>query len=193
VLLGRRESCWRFTARQRCCLQAGVVQPLVTVLSKGMELKHTAICRNAAWALSNLIRSVTTSGKEFCGPSLLTPTLVAIVLMSPEQQLLTIVFSFWWMDVANEMCWLLAFLTAREDDVVDLLCQPSTELAWLMPHTQGVVCAALSHRLNQAAGAARAATASSSDTALRALRMTVPCLRTISNIATACQGRHVGT
>lgn len=173
--------------------QAGVVQPLVTVLSKGMELKHTDICRNAAWALSNLTRGVTTSGKEFCGPSLLTPTLVASVLMSPEQQLSTTVFSVWWMNVANEMCWILAFLTAREDEVVDFLCQPSTELAWLMPHTQTVVCAALSHRLDQAAHAVRNATAASSDTALRALRIAVPCLRSIGNIATACQGRHIGT
>ena len=47
---------------------AGVVQPLVTILCKGMELKHTAICRNAAWAFSNLTRGITTSGQDFCGP-----------------------------------------------------------------------------------------------------------------------------
>lgn len=173
--------------------QAGVVQPLCTVLQKGMELKHTSICRNSAWALSNLTRGVTTSGKEFCAPSLLTPSLVASVLMSPEQQLSTTVVSLWWTDVANEMCWVLAFLTAREDEVVDFLCQPTTKLAWLLPRTMNVVCAALSHRLEQASKIVRKSTTKLSDTALRALRMTIPCLRSIGNIATACQGKHVLT
>lgn len=171
--------------------RAGVVPPLVTVLKKGMELKHTAICRNVAWALSNLTRGVTTSGKEFCGPNLLTPALVGSVLMSPEQQLSTTVVSFWWLDVANEMCWVLAFLTAREEEVVDFLCEPTGELAWLMPNTQNVICAALAHRLDQASKAVRSSTDSLSETALRALRMTIPCLRAIGNIAGA--PRHVAT
>jgi hypothetical protein len=94
--------------------QAEVVPSLTTVLTKGMELKHNAICRNAAWALSNLTRGVTTSGKEFCGPTLLTPTLVASVLMSREQQLSATVQQTWWTDVANECAWILAFLTARD-------------------------------------------------------------------------------
>jgi len=174
---------------------AGVVPSLTAVLKKGMELKHTSICRNAAWALSNLTRGVTTSGTEFCGPTLLTSTLVASVLMSPEQQLSATVVSHWWADVANEACWILAFLTAREDEVVEYLCQPSTELAWLLPGTQNVVCAALAHRLQEASRAIRSSSTATdlTDTQLRALRMTIPCLRSIGNIATACQGRHVTT
>ena len=172
---------------------AGVVPSLTTVLIKGMELRHNAICRNAAWALSNLTRGVTTSGKEFCGPSLLTPKLLTSVLMSPEQQMNAVVQQTWWTDVANECAWILAFLTAREDDVVDYLCQPSTELAWLLPKSQNVVCAALSHRLDQASRAVHNNNNGKlTDTQLRALRMTIPCLRSIGNIATASQGRHVG-
>jgi len=185
--LGRRESCWRFAARQRCrpACRSGPATSHYLVQGNGTEAYcYLPKCRMGVFQLDKRHHYF---GTRFLR-SILTPTLVASVLMSPEQQLSTTVFSFWWMDVANEMCWLLAFLIAREDEVVDFLCQPSTELAWLMPHTQSVVCTALSHRLDQVARAARTATATSSDMALRALRMTVPCLRSIGNIATACQG-----
>jgi hypothetical protein len=172
--------------------KAGVVPSLCTVLKRGMELKHTCICRNAAWALSNLTRGVTTSGWEFCGDSLLTPVLLASVLSSPEQQVSATVKSTWWQTVANEACWILAFLTAREDQVVDYLIQPSNELLWLLPNKQFVVVAALAHRLDEASKAVVSnSTRELTETQLQALRMTIPCLRSIGNIATASQGRHV--
>jgi hypothetical protein len=61
--------------------------------------------------------------------------------------------STWWQTVANEACWILAFLTAREDQVVDYLIQPSNELLWLLPNKQFVVRAALAHRLDEASKA----------------------------------------
>ena len=176
--------------------RAGVVPSLCTVLKKGMELKHNSICRNAAWALSNLTRGVTTSGWEFCGETLLTPVLLASVLSSPEQQVSATIKSTWWQTVANEACWILAFLTAREDQVVDYLLQPSNELLEWLPKRQFVVVAALAHRLDEASKAVVFTTASNkqelTETQLQALRMTIPCLRAIGNIATASQGRHVG-
>jgi hypothetical protein len=158
--------------------KAGVVPSLCTVLKRGMELKHTCICRNAAWALSNLTRGVTTSGWEFCGDSLLTPVLLASVLSSPEQQVSATVKSTWWQTVANEACWMLAFLTAREDQVVDYLIQPSNELLWLLPNKQFVVVAALARRLDEASKAVVSnSTRELTETQLQALRMTIPCLR----------------
>ena len=122
--------------------KVGVVPSLCTVLKRGMELKHTCICRNAAWALSTLSRGVTTSVWErICGDSsLLTSVLLASVLSSPdpEQQASATVKSTWWQTVANEACWILAFLTAR-DQLVDYLIQLSNELLWLLPNKQ-LIC-----------------------------------------------------
>lgn len=198
------QSCWAVgnlagdsQVARNAARNASVVPSLCTVLQKGLELQHNSICRNAAWALSNLTRGVTTSGTEFCGPSLLTPTLLASVVMSPEQQLSTTVQSTWWNDVAKEACWILAFLTAREDEVVDYLCQSSSDLAWLLAGKQHVICAALAHRLQQASKAVSTALQNTNHeltpTQLSALRMTIPCLRSVGNIATACQGQHVAT
>jgi hypothetical protein len=74
--------------------------------------------------------------------------------------------------------------------------QPSVELEWLLPGKRHVVCTALAHRLSEASSVIKTIVITGTDlteTQLRALRMTIPCLRSIGNIATACQGRFVGT
>jgi hypothetical protein len=77
-----------------------------------------------------------------------------------------------WSQVAYEMLWTVAFLTAREEEAIDYLCNPTMDNMSFSSQSPRLVCEALACRL-----------ASQVEV--------IPCLRAIGNIATACSGMHV--
>lgn len=167
------------------------------------------LCRNAAWALSNLARGAYTSAGPFLSSSnasgddgLLTPQdlselLAADVIVLREAgpkavglgrargvsvdgvagpDAVVEVPDATWLDVASEVLWVVAFLSAREDAAVDfLLGSPDTAL-----------CESLAYRLSRASEEV-----SGGEGGEEALRMCVPCIRIVGNAAAACDGRHV--
>jgi hypothetical protein len=167
---------------------------LVQTLKHGFHHKQPSLCRNAAWAVSNMARgNNNTGGQEevFCGPNLLTPSLLASLLVSPEQQTSSSDDIISWLDVAQEVAWIVAFLTAKEDSTVNYLCLATQQQASFSSQSAVLLLEALACRVHQALQRTRQATTWSSDDATRALKMTIPCLRSIGNIASACQGKHL--
>lgn len=94
------------------------------------------------------------------------------------------------MDVAREAAWILAFLTAKEDSTVNFLCVESQH-GLFSSQPAVLVMEAMAARLHVALQQARQASTWSSNEASQALKMTIPCLRSIGNIASACQGKHL--
>jgi hypothetical protein len=168
-----------------------LVPTLVQTLNYGLQQKQPSLCRNVAWTISNLVRGGGTEG-TFCGPDLLTPSLLAQLLVTPEQLTSSSSSSedVSWMDVAREAAWILAFLTAKEDSMVNFLCVESQH-GLFSSHPAVLVMEAMAARLHQALQQARQASTWSSNEASQALKMTIPCLRSIGNIASSCQGKHL--
>ena len=158
-------------------IQKGAIAPLIQCLQSSFQIHTTllqnnnasltngnvmfGLCRNAAWALSNMARGAETSALAFLQSTTaaatasdttrrLTADDLADILLSPH--IMTIssqtdpfldVNSIQnessssaplvgsgstqnqWMEVAYETCWILAFLTAREHEAVQILCSPS--------------------------------------------------------------------
>lgn len=159
---------------------------LLQTLIRGLELKLPSVCRNAAWAISSLVRG---ADRSFCGPDLLTPSLLAQLLVSPEREATsTDVVS--WFDVAQEAAWIVAFLTATEDSVVDYLCSGLQNVSF-SSQSPIVLLEALACRLHNALLQTSQASTWSSEQATNALKMTIPCIRAIGNIASSSHGIHL--
>lgn len=164
---------------------------LLHTLIRGLEQKQPSVCRNAAWAISSFVRGTARGGAEivFCGPDLLTPSLLAQLLVSPERETNS-VDGVSWMDVAQEAAWIVAFLTAIDDAVVDYLCSGSHNVSF-SSQSPVVILEALACRLHNALQRTRQASTWSSEEATNALKMTIPCLRAIGNIASSSHGKHL--
>lgn len=164
------------------------------------SLHALALCRNAAWALSNLARGTLSSALPFLAinpPGLTAEFQVATAWLLTQQDLFyyllcteqfssqtptqkkneTLIYTLdniSWFDVCFEMSWVLAFLTAKEDDAVDFLCNYS--------HLETSILAAVAFRLSQVIHFI-------SDS--NSIRISIPLVRIVGNIATACNGRFV--
>jgi hypothetical protein len=163
---------------------------LIQILKQGFERKQPALCRNAAWALSNLARGLATSSQLFCGPSLLTPAFLSALLTCPEKLPPSSKDGdvSWW-DVAQEAAWIVAFLTAKDDATVNYLCL-SQQMSF-SSQASTIVIEGLACRLHQSLQKMRQAETWSSEEASQALRITIPCIRAVGNIASACEGKHL--
>jgi len=188
-------------ARQAAYAQ-GVMTPLVHSLQHGLQWNSTEICRNAAWAIVNLTRGgydapqaaaaiPTISYQQALSP--ISPCLLSHVMMAPETQKYdskktsqTSSNITWW-EVGFEGCWILTFLTASRDETVQALLESKKTTMTSQPFSQ--VCQALASRLETGTKIVRVA--DSVDGFERALKMCIPCLRAVGNIATACQGAHI--
>jgi hypothetical protein len=231
------QCCWALgniagdSQRSRSALvQFDGIRPLVCALrisltSATMSSGPTTtagLCRNAIWALCNLLRGgdVNSSALIFLemdsssnhaeattrvmGP-LLTPLDVSQLLAAPEliknvtrvgPTLLTegeISTAVSWDEIALEACWLLSFLTAREDQAVPFLCGGG-ENDGVASHT---LFDALEVRTLKAISDLSKTSASitsdnndqhAASSPAAAAQVCIPCIRIIGNIATACHG-----
>jgi len=151
-----------------------VVPILVQIMQRSLAMQQVTVCRNATWALSNIARGP--SAKPFLGESLITPSLIAQLLLSPERlgggEASTQETAITWTNVANEMLWVVAFLTSREEDAVDYICDTTADRVSFSSQPPRLVCEALACRL-------------------ATLVDVIPCIRAVGNIATACGGKHL--
>ena len=146
-----------------------LVPVLIQVLRASLVSQQVSVCRNATWAVSNLARGP--SARPFLGDSLLTPSLISQILLAPER-MESDGGTITWSQVAYEMLWTVAFLTARDEEAVDYLCNPTADNMSFSSQSPRLLCEALACRL-----------ASQVEV--------IPCLRAIGNIATACSGLHI--
>jgi hypothetical protein len=159
---------------------------LLQSLVYGFEQKLPSLCRNSAWAISSLVRGGT--ALDFAiGQHGLSSFLLTQLLLSPDKCQATLTDNVSWTEVAQEAAWILAFLTSKDDTVVDQLFLESQNC----PPSQPQLVEALALRLQQALQQTSQASTWSSTEASQALRMTIPCLRSIGNIASSCQGKHL--
>ena len=206
------QCCWALgniagdSQRSREALRSGgVISPLVIALRFGLSLAAGAsaggsinaaepvvgLCRNAAWALSNLARGTYSSAMPFLqmdnsdneGGLLTASDLYQILSVHELSQYDAASASnveSSWMDVANEGTWLLNLITAKEDKAVEFLFSDSS--------TNNLLCASLASKLAKIVGAL---CNSDSNVAELALRSAVPCVRIVGNIAASCEGKYV--
>lgn len=174
-------------------ISAGAIGSLVTALKRAFGMArqsaqgavHCGLCRNAAWALSNLARGASTSCLPFLHNALSSSDLADLIVAPEIFQSQTVhdgysasnSYSSTWMDCSNEACWILAFLTAREDEGVSALLEGDSN-----------VVNALARRLSSASDAIKS---SNQSVAEDALRIAIPCIRSIGNIAAACGGIYI--
>jgi len=197
----------------------GAVSPLVHTLRHAIgmittEEAYTGGCgrrrqwidlaRNAAWALSNLARGGDTSAMEFIGGGsqmnlLDTHDFIAILSHTPppptaEDASMNITSSttdstVTWDDILVETFWMLAFLTAREDDGVRVLLKS--------PSAPGLFQAIINHFHSATQILTTTTTTSTTTTTITpektnvAMRIIVPIIRIIGNIATSNTGLYV--
>lgn len=167
----------------------GLLESLVQVCKHGLQTPSPSLVRNAAWALSNIARG-TTSARRLCGgPSLLTPHLLSQMTLSPERYSpITNTTHVTWWDVAQEGMWVVAYLTAKEDDVVQYLCSGQTDLTFSANTNTIQLCEAVACRLDQSVKSLKTTNTFQDPAALQAIRMAIPCIRAVGNIATAMDG-----
>ena len=173
--------------------------PDATIYSAGL-------CRNITWALCNILRGgIKNSSLPFLeltptftdlGPLLTSADLYQLIL-APELKSQTqpavidpnamstldgeVITIVTWEEVALEACWLVAFLTAKEDEAVEFLCQ------------DGKLFEALETRTLKAIVDLRLLETSETPPLYHfnspsASQVCVPCVRILGNIATACYG-----
>lgn len=172
---------------------------LLAVLHKafyhtGVEHDRIQLCRNVMWALSNLVRGGTTSSRPFVASKVLSPQLIAHLLLSPEQQpqQQPQQQGTTWNDVAYETAWLVAYLTAKEEETVGYLLEPlSTNAVTFSSQTPSLICEGLACRLDQAVRRVRQTPSLQDQQTMNALKMTLPLIRAIGNIASTVMGRHI--
>lgn len=164
------------------------------------------LCRNSVWALSNLARGHETSALPFLCASgsvygytdagkrgedtfLQREALVEVLTMKKQQhhQMAEAVN-----ELKQEVCWLLAYLTAKEDEAVHKLCLDAVD-----NRLCNALVSHLEHTWNSALLAEqKASSVTMSNTApenamLTLAARTLPIIRTIGNITTACDGYFV--
>ena len=200
----------------------GAIRPLICALRLGLAIaardrtiddrgnrneetsKVVGLCRNAAWALSNLARGSYTSALPFLqldndatntanhNESLLTPTDMLQLIAVHQRSRCDVAASnksrsglSTWADVSIECSWLLTLLTSKEDAAVDFIFRgTSTDVG----SNNFAFCASLALGLYKASNSASSPEAA---TAELALRCAVPCIRIAGNIAASCDGRYV--
>mmetsp|Transcript_8193 Transcript_8193/g.11812 ORF Transcript_8193/g.11812 Transcript_8193/m.11812 type:complete len:883 (+) Transcript_8193:671-3319(+) len=193
-----QQSCWALgnicsdsSHARSAVFGLGIYEWLVRNLELGLQWNDAELSRNAAWAITNLIRS--TDHNHYGGFGHMSASTLTKAMMSPTLQTDTECGVTWW-EVAYEACWILSFLTAKDDTVVQGLMgdgnsgtptTPSFSCQSLLPS----IVEALACRLESATKIIR--TADSLVGISRALQMCIPCLRSLGNIATSCQGAHV--
>jgi len=206
------QCCWALgniagdSQRSREALRSGgIISPLVIALRFGLRLAAGAsaggninaaepvvgLCRNAAWALSNLARGTYSSAMPFLHMDiignergLLTASdlyqILSVHELSQYDAASASNVESSWMDVANECTWLLNLLTAKEDEAVEFIFSDIS--------TNNLFCASLTSKLAKIVGAL---CNSDSNVAELALRSAVPCVRIVGNIAASCEGKYV--
>ena len=199
----------------------GAIRPLICALRLGLAVaahdrtiddrgnrneetsKVVGLCRNAAWALSNLARGSYTSALPFLqldsapsmadnNESLLTPTDMLQLIAIHQRSRCDVAASnksrsgvSTWADVSIECSWLLTLLTSKEDAAVDFIFRGvSTDVN----SNNFAFCASLASGLYKASNSASSPEPA---TAELALRCAVPCIRIAGNIAASCDGRYV--
>jgi len=207
----------------------GTIDPLVQCLTFSFQLrsilnysnqtdaKHVLIknaifglCRNSAWAISNMARGASTSALPFI--SFFKSQDIANILLasdvfttSIQEQPIEIseIGSFTsatktnWLEVVYETCWILAFLTAREHEAVYELCSVTES-----KDKGSIICKALARCFATVTNLIISNPSSSSNNMSLdtnsietnqsfAVRIFIPCIRAIGNIGTACDGVFV--
>ncbi len=175
---------------------------LINVLQVGINTISSGLCRNTIWTIRNLLRGQSTTDiihqyflstrhNDASGTYLLQPKMVVQLLVAPE--MFSSADGTWkssvavsWNEVAIETCWMVSSLTAKDDDVVKLLCSYFDTNS---PCT--TVFRALEVRL-------RAATEAVCHDSIDGLlsdsttgNAAIPCIRSVSNIAMACDGNYI--
>eukprot|EP00816_Leptocylindrus_hargravesii_P009873 CAMPEP_0196808902 /NCGR_PEP_ID=MMETSP1362-20130617/8894_1 /TAXON_ID=163516 /ORGANISM="Leptocylindrus danicus, Strain CCMP1856" /LENGTH=641 /DNA_ID=CAMNT_0042183411 /DNA_START=202 /DNA_END=2127 /DNA_ORIENTATION=+ len=158
-------------------------------------------CRNSVWALSNLARGHETSALPFLCAStsssiygytdagkrgddtfLRRESLMAVLLMKNQHHIHEAKAVD---ELKQEVCWLLAYLTAKEDEAVHKLCLNSVDNRLcnaLVSHLEYTWNAALEQKVSGTV---------SNDAILTLAARSLPIIRTIGNISTACDGYFV--
>lgn len=187
---------------QQCCWVVGnlagdaphqslmaFVPHLVQLLQEGLHrFSNTILCRNSVWALSNLARGKSTSSTPFVASGILTTTLVAQILLSPEQRSPPQHDGVSWTEVAYEMAWLVAYLTAKEEETVDYLLSADQDHVSFSSQPPVLICEGIACRLSHAVRQVRHATTLANEETTNALRMSLPLIRAIGNVATSRDG-----
>lgn len=162
------------------------------------------LCRNAAWALSNLARGSYTSAMPFLqletapttdaeqNEALLTPADMFQLISVHERSRCDVAAAnrsrsdlSTWADVSIECSWLLTLLTSKEDAAIDFIFRGGSANTG---DNNFAICASLASGLYKASNSASSPEAA---TAELALRCAVPCIRIAGNIAASCDGRYV--
>jgi len=167
-------------------MEKGALEILVRGQNISFIRKNAELCRNSAWALSNLARGNDISALPFLVASTLAygysdagirdddtylnvDIIVQMLLMTDEQNQ--------WEEVKCDLCWLLAFLTAKEDDAVRLLCKDVSS---------SQLCSVLLDRFLRTYCEFK-----QSGNLIKFTTRVIPCIRTIGNIITSCNGVYV--
>ena len=161
------------------------------------------IIRNTLWALSNLARGSHTSALIFfhqtkTGSTLISPSDMISIAQSEDSNVTnnndsSIGEIVTWTEIHVEMYWLLAFLTAREDEVMDILFSSSLSshglvlLDTILLHFYNVTETIISSCKN---GRIEFNKNKEKDDG-SAVRMIIPILRIIGNMACASSGKFI--
>lgn len=175
---------------------------LVSVLQVGINTVSSGLCRNTIWTIRNLLRGQSTtdiihqyflsarhndaSGTYLLKSKMVIQLLVAPEMLSPAVETMKSSVAVSWNEVAIETCWMVSSLTAKDDDVVKLLCSYSDANS---------PCTTVFHALEVRLRAATEAVCHDSIDGILSDSTTgnaaIPCIRSVSNIAMACDGNYI--
>lgn len=141
---------------------------LLNVLQIGIAHQFAGLCRNATWACNNLLRE---TAVQFL-PNLLHPPIIVHLMLAPKLVSSSTDNLQQWNEVAVEASWMLFFLTSNED-AVQYLCDYQNNDDNSYPSIVQALDSCLRVENNKSSAA------------------TIPCIRAVSNIAAAFQGRYV--
>mmetsp|Transcript_14882 Transcript_14882/g.22723 ORF Transcript_14882/g.22723 Transcript_14882/m.22723 type:complete len:666 (+) Transcript_14882:196-2193(+) len=169
------------------------IPSLCQALMIGLEQKLPCLCRNASWVLSNLARGEKSSCNHYWGEARLSPTLIANLLMSPEKLTVagTTASSVTWWDVAQEVMWIVAFLTAKEDSSIRILCQTQQQSVSFSSQDPVLALEAVACRTDRAIRVLSLEGKLETPESKAAFRILIPCIRAIGNVASGCDGAYI--
>ena len=178
-------------------MERGVLEVLIRTFNTGIQHQLCELCKNTVWALSNLSRGNEVSAMPFlCSNSTATVYGYSDAGVRDECSVLKVndivdILSISesgnnriWDDLKRDVCWLLAFLTAKEDGAVALLCQSNIN---------SPLCSALLLQFSSIIKVYEESFHHKTDPILDLAVDIIPCIRSIGNIATACNGIYVKT
>ena len=202
-----------FTTRTFMIHKSNVIGELIQVLKQSVHTISSnecetvavkklilAIIRNSLWALSNLARGSATSALLFLqssGNNGLTCCDLILMLQGqeesqpipsdsmssqPQNDIIT------WSDIHVELLWMLAFLTAREDEAMNILLPIDND-----PENAARVLDLLIFQFRNATETliGSKSSAFNSQSSGITIRMIIPILRMIGNVACSVSGRYV--